>query len=468
MFSAQTYAARREELRAKLRATGARGIVVLLGNAEAPRNYPGNPYAMRQDSTFLYYFGLTRHDLAAILDIDANTETLYGDDYTVDDFIWMGPQPSIVDQGLSVGVVNTNEFKKITADVALAINKGRSVHILPPYRADNMRLMSTLLGINAQEVAVNVSESLIEAVVSQREVKSDEEIAQIEDACSIGYTMHSTAMKMCHAGTSERLIAGCMEGIAHQYGEGVSFHSIVSQNGETLHNHSHDGILTEGRMLLVDAGAENNMNYCSDFTRTIPVNGRFTDRQKDIYRIVYQANQTGHRLARQGVTYQSVHVDVVMQMAEGLKALGLMRGDLRDSVMAGAPALFMPHGLGHQMGLDVHDMEDLGERFVGYNRLVQRSSVAGLSSLRMGKELREGHVITVEPGIYFIPALIEKWESEGRCLEYINYAKVKEYIGFGGIRLEDDILITSTGSRQLGVQQLPIAIEDVEAFVQNS
>lgn len=465
MFSAQTYTERRDELRAKLRASGARGIIILLGNAEAARNYDANPYAMRQDSTFLYYFGLCRHDLAAVLDIDANTETLYGDDYTVDDFIWMGPQASIAEQGMSVGVHNAAPFNRLTSDVAVAVNKGRSVHVLPQYRPDNLQRVALLLGISQAEVAVNVSEALIEAIVVQREIKSDEEIAQIEDACNIGYKMHATAMKMCHAGTAERVIAGRIEGIAHEYGEGVSFHSIVSQNGETLHNHDHSGTLTEGRMLLVDAGAENTMNYCSDFTRTIPVNGRFTDRQRDIYNIVAAANATGQRLAKEGVTYQSVHVDVVMQMAEGLKALGLMRGDLRDSVMAGAPALFMPHGLGHQLGLDVHDMESLGERFVGYNRLVQRSTVAGLSSLRMGKELRAGHVITVEPGIYFVPALIDKWESEGRCLEYINYAKVKEYLGFGGIRLEDDILITQTGSRQLGAERLPIAATDVEAFV---
>lgn len=468
MFSAQTYIARREELRAKMRAAGARGVIILLGNAESARNYADNTYAMRQDSTFLYYFGLRRHNLAAVLDIDTNTETIYGDDFTIDDFIWMGPQPTVGEQGLSVGVNNVREFKKLTSDVALAVNKGRSAHILPPYRPENRYLLSRLLGITAEEVAVNVSEVLIEMVVAQREVKSDQEIEQIEDACNIGYKMHSAAMKMCHAGMSERIIAGKMEGLALEYGSGVSFHSIVSQNGETLHNHDHSGTLAEGRMLLVDAGAENVMNYCSDFTRTIPVNGRFTDRQRDIYNIVCKANQAGQRLAKSGVTYQSVQVDVMIGMAQGLKALGLMRGDTTDAVMAGAPALFMPHGLGHQMGLDVHDMEDLGERFVGYNRLVQRSTIAGLSSLRMGKELRAGHVVTVEPGIYFVPALIEKWESEGRCLEYINYAKVKEYIGFGGIRLEDDILITENGSRQLGAERLPIEASDVEAFVQNS
>ncbi|MEG0033664.1 MAG: M24 family metallopeptidase, partial [Mucinivorans sp.] len=324
---------------------------------------------------------------------------------------------------------------------------------------------ANLLAVNTDEVRSFVSQKLIEAVVGQREIKSDEELAQIQDACHIGYLMHTRAMSMAREGASERQIAGAIEGISLELGAGVSFHSIVSVRGETLHNHSHNGVLKTGELLLVDAGAENVMNYCSDYTRVSPVGGKFSQRQKEIYEIVLHANQKAKQLARAGVTYQSVHLDVAYLMAEEFKALGLLRGDIHDAVLAGAPALFMPHGLGHQMGLDVHDMEDLGENFVGYNRLVARSTVPGVASLRMGKELREGHVITVEPGVYFVPALIEKWAAEGTCRDFINFDLARSYYGFGGIRLEDDIVITADGNRQMGDDHVPITVAEVEEFM---
>lgn len=462
MFAAQTYTARRDQLRAELRKNGQKGLVVLVGNAEAPRNCAGNTYAMRQDSTFLYFFGLDRHDLGALVDLDANTDTLYGDDYTVDDIIWMGAQPSLVEQATRCGVGHTAALEAMGAAIGQAKKQGRPIHILPPYRNHNKLLLGQWLG----DYAKYVSEPLIEAVVALREVKSPEEVAEIEKACHIGYLMHTTAMKMARPGVTEREIAGEIEGIALKLGAGVSFHSIVSQRGETLHNHDHSGVLEQGRLLLVDAGAENVMNYCSDFTRTMPVGGKFTQQQKDIYRIVEAANREAKRITRPGITNQSVNLEVMFLMAEGLKELGLLKGDTHDAVLAGAPALLMPHGLGHQMGLDVHDMEDLGERLVGYNRLVERSTIPGLASLRMGKELLPGHVLTVEPGIYFIPALVEKWAAEGRCAEFVDFDKVRSYYGFGGIRLEDDILITADGNRQLGADRVPITVEEVEAFMQ--
>lgn len=457
MFSAQTYTARRDALRQTLRAAGQKGLVLLLGNAEAPRNYAGNTYAMRQDSTFLYLFGLDRHDLAALVDLDADTDTLCGDDYTVDDIIWMGAQPSLTDQSKKCGVAHTAPFAAIGA----ALKTDRQIHILPPYRSYNKTLLTGWLG----DYTKCVSEPLIEAVVALREVKSAEEVAEIEKACRIGYLMHTTAMKMARPGVTEREIAGELEGIALKLGNGVSFHSIISQRGETLHNHDHSRTLESGSLLLVDAGAENIEGYASDFTRTMPVGRKFSDKQKEIYRIVEAANREAKRITKPGITNQSVHLDVVFLMTEGLKNLGLVKGNIEDAVMAGAQALFMPHGLGHQMGLDVHDMEDLGEGFVGYNRLVGRSTIPGLASLRMGKELRQGHVLTVEPGVYFIPALVEKWASEGRCKEFIDYDKVRSYFGFGGIRLEDDILITADGNRQLGADRVPITVEEVEAFM---
>ncbi|MEG2865576.1 MAG: Xaa-Pro aminopeptidase [Mucinivorans sp.] len=465
MFSPATYSARRDELRRAMCANGQKGIVLLLGNAEAPRNYKDNAYAMRQDSTFLYYFGLTRHDLAAVIDLDAATDHLFGDDYTVDDIIWMGPQPLVAQQGATAGCSLSGAMADLARTVSAAVKAGRIVHILPPYRADNLLLAANLLAVNTDEVRSFVSQKLIEAVVGQREIKSDEELAQIQDACHIGYLMHTRAMSMAREGASERQIAGAIEGISLELGAGVSFHSIVSVRGETLHNHSHNGVLKTGELLLVDAGAENVMNYCSDYTRVSPVGGKFSQRQKEIYEIVLHANQKAKQLARAGVTYQSVHLDVAYLMAEEFKALGLLRGDIHDAVLAGAPALFMPHGLGHQMGLDVHDMEDLGERFVGYNRLVARSTVPGVASLRMGKELREGHVITVEPGVYFVPALIEKWAAEGTCRDFINFDLARSYYGFGGIRLEDDIVITADGNRQMGDDHVPITVAEVEEFM---
>lgn len=468
MFTDKTYAERRAGLREAMRANNETGLVVLLGNAEAPRNYQGNTYAMRQDSTFLYYFGLTRHDMAAAIDLEADTDTLCADDYTVDDIIWMGAQPTVKEQGKLCGVERTAPMSALADMVAAALKQGRKVHILPAYRADNSIKMAALLGVPTSQVAGRASEKLIEAVVAQREIKSDEEIEQIEDACHIGYLMHTTAMKMAREGVSEREIAGALEGIALKFGEGVSFHSIISQRGETLHNHDHSGVLKNGSLLLVDAGAENVMNYCSDFTRTIPVGGKFSSRQRDVYNIVLAANQEAKRITKAGITNQSVHLDVAFLMADGLKALGLLKGNMHDAVLAGAPALFMPHGLGHQMGIDVHDMEDMGERFVGYNRLVARSTIPGIASLRMGKELREGHVITVEPGLYFIPALIEQWQAEGRCAEFVDFDKARSYYGFGGIRLEDDILITCDGNRQLGADRVPITADEVEQFMGNN
>ncbi len=466
MFSTETYTTRRHDLICSMNKAGQSGLILLLGNAESSRNYPSNAYSMRQDSTFLYYCGLQRHDLAAVLDIDSGEVTLYGDDYTVEDFIWMGEQPTLLAQGSSVGIEAHKPLGRLYKDILGARNGGRTIHYLPPYRAHNSQLLSELLGVGVVELAGGVSEALLKGVVSMREIKSGEEIEEINRACNIGNLMHREAMRMARVeGVTEREIAGRIEGIALSHGAGVSFHSIVSQNGQTLHNHDHSGVLTNGRLLLVDAGAETTMNYCSDHTRTIPVGGRFTDKQRDIYNIVYRAIMRGQELVRAGVTYQSVQIEVAVGMVENLKELGLMKGDAVDAVMQGAIALLMPHGLGHQMGMDVHDMEDLGEKFVGYNHLVQRSEIEGLRSLRMGKKLKAGHVITVEPGVYFIPALFEKWRAENKCAEFICYDKVAEYLDFGGIRLENDLLVTEQGCRNLGDQQAPLSATDVENFM---
>lgn len=454
MFAKETYIERRAALAQKM---SGKGLVLLPGHTSSPVNYPANAYRFRQDSSFLYYAGLSLPDLAVVIDTDTGETTLFGDDFTVDDIIWMGPQPGVGELGARVGIAKTQSLASLSTIVAAAVAKGRAVHFLPPYRGE------TKTSINGMLPGAVPSEDLIRAVVSMRDKKSAEEIAAIEEACATGYMMHTLAMSMCRPGVREREIAGAIEGVALRQGWGVSFHPIVSQHGETLHNHSHDGILENGRLLLVDAGAEATSGYASDFTRTIPVGGKFTARQKDIYDIVLAANNHAFDITAPGVRYVDVHLACARILVEGLHSLGLVRGDIDAAVAAGAHSLFMPHGLGHQMGLDVHDMEDLGERFVGYDNETPRSTHPSCRACRMGRRLEPGMVVTVEPGIYFIPALIAKWRAEGTCAEFIDFDRVAGYEDFGGIRLEDDMLITADSNRMLGERRIPVTTDSVEA-----
>ncbi|MCD8072477.1 MAG: aminopeptidase P family protein [Alistipes sp.] len=462
MFSRDTYSSRRAELRRRVTKGG---IILLPGNVESPANYPGNVYHFRQDSTFLYFFGLNLPGMAAVIDIDSGGETLFTDDLSMDDIIWTGPQPSVAELADRCAVADTRPLGDIAGVVADALRRGRPVHFLPPYRAENKLFLSKVTGIAVDALANYISVELALAVVSLRDKKSGEEIAEIERACQIGYAMHTTAMKMCRPGIMEREIAGAIEGIALQYGAGVSFTSIVSQNGETLHNHYYGNTLSEGRLLLVDAGAETVMNYCSDFTRTMPMGGKFTARQKDIYDIVLAANDRAFELASPGKLYRDIHLEACLVITEGLTRLGIMKGDPAEAVQAGAHALFMPHGLGHMMGLDVHDMEDIGEKYVGYDLETERSTQLGVSALRMGRRLQPGMVMTVEPGIYFIPAYIAKWKAEGLNAAFIDFDKAQQYFDFGGIRIEDDLLITETGNRMLGKQRVPATTVQIEEFM---
>lgn len=462
MFSKETYSERRAALRSRVLRGG---LIVLPGNRESSANYPNNTFHFRQDSTFLYFFGLNLPDMVGVLDIDSGEDTLYANDLSMDDIIWTGPQPTIAELGASAGVSNTKPFDKLSEQITLAIRKGRSIHFLPPYRGENTLLLSSLLGIAPQMIPNYISVELALAVVSLRDKKSEQEIAEIERACAIGYDMHTTAMRMCRAGVIERSIMGTIEGVALAQGAGVSFCSIVSQNGETLHNHTYNNTLQNGRLLLVDAGAETTMNYCSDFTRTIPVSGKFTQQQADIYNIVLAANARAFELTTPDKLYKDIHLASCRVIIEGLKAQGIMRGDVDEALAAGAHALFMPHGLGHMMGLDVHDMEDIGEKYVGYDLETERSTQLGVSALRMGRRLKPGMVMTVEPGIYFIPAYIEKWRSEGLCSEFINFDALSPYMNFGGIRIEDDLLVTATGNRMLGERRIPASVAEIEEFM---
>ena len=461
MFETSVYKNRRARLKEKVKS----GLVLILGNGEAPANYTDNTYKFRQDSSFLYFFGLNQPGFAGVIDIDSGDEYIFGNDVDMDDIIWMGPQPSVKDMAARVGVSKTAPFARLADCMKTAISQGRRIHFLPPYRFRNMLLLEELLGIRPALVKNYASLELIKAVVDLRSVKEPCEIEEITKACNIGYEMHTAAMRNCKPGVKDQYIAGLIEGIAASYGSMVSFPVILSQNGETLHNHDHSQILQEGRMMLTDAGAEEVSHYCSDFTRTVPVGGKFLTRQKEVYNIVLAANNKAIEIAKPGVTYQYVHLEVCKVLAQGLKDLGLMKGDVNEAVAAGAHALFMPHGLGHMMGLDVHDMEDLGQIYVGYDDETRPIDQFGTSSLRMGRRLQEGFVITDEPGCYFIPALIDQWRAQGIHKEFLNYDKIETFKDFGGIRLEDDILIIPGGSRFLGDKRTPITVEEVEEIM---
>lgn len=458
MFTAETYIKRREALREKVQS----GIILILGNVEAPANYPNNTYKFRQDSSFLYFFGQSHPGYAGIMDIESGEDIFFGTDVDIDDIIWMGPQPSIKELAAQVGVQKSQPFCQLKEVVGKAIAQGRKVHFLPPYRYANMMLLEELMGIKASAVKKYASVELIKAVVNLRAVKEACEIEELDLACNIGYEMHTAAMRLCKPGVSEQYITGVLEGIAASYGSMVSFPVILTQHGETLHNHDHSHSLELGRMMLTDCGAERLSNYCSDHTRTIPVGGKFEGRQKDIYNIVLACHDKALDITCPGITYKEVHLEVCKVLAQGLKDLGLMKGNVDEAVAAGAHALFLPHGLGHMMGLDVHDMEDLGQIYVGYDDEVQPSTQFGLASLRMGRRLKEGYVMTDEPGCYFIPALIDQWRAEKKHTDFINYDAIESFKDFGGIRLEDDILITPEGSRFLGEKKIPITIEEVE------
>lgn len=461
MFAPGTYAGRREALRREIKS----GIAVFPGNIEAAFNYPANTYHFRQDSTFSYFFGLNQPDLAGIIDFDNGVDLLFGNDVDMDDIIWMGPQPSMADRGKLVGIDRTAPLPGFGDTIAEALKKGRKVHFLPPYRGETKIQLWTLLGIPVAEQKAAASVELIKAVVKLRSIKSAEEVAEIEKMVDVAYQMHTTAMKMAHPGIVEQEIAGTIEGIALANAGPVSFPVILSINGQTLHNHYHGNTLSEGRMMVVDAGCESEESlYSSDITRTVPVGGKFNERQRGIYEIVLNANLNAIAAIKPGIPYREVHLLAARTIADGLKSLGLMKGDTVAAVEAGAHALFFPHGLGHMMGMDVHDMENLGENYVGYDEEITRASQFGTAFLRLGRRLQPGFVLTVEPGIYFIPALIEQWKSEGKFTEFINYEKVETYKDFGGIRIEDDVLVTEAGNRVLG-RPIPKTVAEIEAIM---
>ena len=462
LFDKQTYVQRRAALKEQVGS----GIILLLGNNDAPANYPSNTYRFRQDSSFLYYFGQHRDGLAGIIDIDNNREFLVGNDIDIEDIVWFGSVDSVADMAAQSGVANTLTMAQMADFLSQAKKEGRTIHFLPPYRHDLMIQLMDILGIHPSQQRTQASVALIKAVVNQRAVKTPEEIAEIERACAIGYEMHTTAMKMCRPGVTEQEISGRISGIASSRGCMVSFQSIVSMHGEIMHGYPSPRPLEAGRLLLCDAGAETNENYCSDNTRTTPISGKFTQRQKEIYSIVEECHDYALSLAAPGVKWWDVHFGVCRLMTDKLKELGLMKGDTEEAVLAGAHAMFMPHGLGHMMGMDVHDMEGLGQTYVGFDDEVRPNlEQFGTNCLRCGRRLQEGFVMTDEPGIYFIPALIDDWKASGHCAEFLNFDLLETFKDFGGIRIEDDILITPDGCRFLGKDRIPYHINDVEEFI---
>ena len=463
MFSKETYVSRRAELKKLVKS----GIVVLFGNNNAPANFPNNGYhPFRQDSSFLYYFGQNRDGLVGVIDVDNNKETLIGDDISIDDIVWYGAVDSVHDMAEQVGVSNSAPMKELAKICKEAKRDKRTIHFLPPYRADIKIMISDLLGIHPDKQKAQASMTLIQAVVKMRSTKTEEEIEELERAALIGYKMHTTAMKMCRPGITEKEIAGTLDGIANGMGAMVSFPTILSQHGEIQHGAPSMAKLQAGKLMLCDAGAETINNYCSDNTRTTPVSGRYDQRQLEIYSIVEECHDYVLTVAKPGVKWWDVHFGVCRLMTERLKELGLMRGDTDDAVAAGAHAMFMVHGLGHMMGMDVHDMESFDQINVGFDEEVRPNlEQFGTNCLRMGRRLQEGFVVTDEPGIYFIPALIDNWKASGHCKEFINFDKLETYKDFGGIRLEDDLLITKNGCRFIGKDRIPYQPKDVEAFI---
>lgn len=463
MFHQTTYVQRRQELK-KLVGSG---IVLLFGNNESPCNFPNNGYApFRQDSSFLYYFGQNRDGLVGVIDIDNDTETLVGNDIDIEDIVWYGNVDSVADMAAQVGVVHAAPLKALKSICNEAMAQKRKIHFLPPYRYDIKLMVFDLLGIHPNQQKLEASMPLIQAVVKQRSTKTAEEIAELEKAATIGYKMHTTAMKLCRPGVTEKYIAGVLDGIANSYGAMVSFPTILSQHGEIMHGNPSEAKLEAGRLMLTDAGAETISNYCSDNTRTIPVSGKFSQRQRDIYSIVEACHDYTLEVAKPGVKYADVHFAICRLMTDRLKELGLMKGDTEEAVRAGAHAMFLPHGLGHMMGMDVHDMESLDQINVGFDEETRPNlEQFGTNCLRMGRRLEKGFVVTDEPGIYFIPSLIDEWRAKGHCSEFINFDLLETYKDFGGIRIEDDVLIIDNGCRFIGKELIPYHPNDVEAFM---
>lgn len=459
MFSDQTYIERRSRLGQALES----GVVLLLGHDESPMNFRDNPYPFRQDASFLYYFGLSEPGMAALIDVEEGNSTLFGHQPTLEEIVWTGARPSLAERGADVGLEDCRPAAELADHLALAVQGGRTIHFLPPYRSSTILRLARLLEIPSADVEKCASRRLIQAVVSQRAVKSTEEIAELDLAMALAHDIHTLAMRLARPGMLEQEVVGAIEGLLIGKGSAVPFPVIFSVRGEVLHNHRHDNEMQAGDLALLDAGALSPGCYASDITRTFPVGGRFTARQRQVYEVVLAAQRKAIAAVAPGVRFEEVHRLASRELAEGLAGMGILRGDLDEAVAQGAHALLFPHGLGHMLGLDVHDMESLGEQYVGYDEQTERSEQFGSRSLRLARELRPGFVVTIEPGLYFIPQLIDSWAAEKRLEEFIDYRELAGWKDFGGVRIEDDLLVTAEGHRVLG-EPIPKSVADVEAL----
>ena len=457
MFSKETYVQRRALLKKNLGS----GVYLFMGNDELALNYADNNFRYRQDSTFLYYFGLSFAGLNAIVDVDEDKVIVFGDELTIDDIVWMGTQPTLKEKSESIGVSHTEPTANLPKYLAKVKSEGRVLHYLPPYRPEHQIKLMDWLGVMPKDQ--EGSYSFMEAIVKQRNYKTEEELAEIDKACDITAGMHIKAMEILRPGMKEYEIVAAMEAIAAANGGATSFATIATINGQTLHNHYHGNTVKSGELFLIDAGAETAMGYAGDMSSTIPVDKTFTTRQKEIYEIQNKMHFASVEALKPGIRYEEVYDLSARVMVEGLKEVGLMKGDATDAVREGAHAMFYPHGLGHMMGLDVHDMENFGEELVGYGGKA-KSTQFGRKSLRLARELEKGFVFTIEPGIYFIPELIDMWRAEGKFKDFINYDLLETYKDFGGIRNEEDFVITDTGSRKMGTKKVPLTVEEVEAI----
>jgi len=460
MFSKETYIQRRNRLKQLV----GDGIILLFGNNESPINYPANVYyPFRQDSSFIYYLGLERTALVGAIDVDNDTEILFGDDIDIEDIVWLGFVESVADLAAQVGISKSAPMKELKTLCDKARAEGRTIHFLPPYRHDIQIQIMDLLGIHPSEQRDKASLRLIKSIVEMRSKKEPQEIAEIEKACHVDYLMHTAAMRLIKPGVTEKYVSGQVDGIAYSHSAGTGYPTIFSQHGEIMHGSPSYRPLEAGRLVICDAGAETAEHYDSDHTRTMPVGGKFTQKQLEIYSIVEECHDMVLDIAKPGVKYFDVHMAVATRMTERLKELGLMKGSTEEAVQAGAHAMFFPHGLGHMMGLDVHDMENLGQIYVGFDEETRPNLTQfGTNCLRMGRTLQEGFVMTDEPGIYFIPALIDDWRKSGHCAEFLNFDMLETYKDFGGVRIEDDLLITADGCRFLGEERIPYHPKDVE------
>ncbi|HEX9511140.1 MAG TPA: aminopeptidase P family protein [Puia sp.] len=455
MFETNVYQARRQKLKQQV----GKGLILLLGNEESSMNYKDNLYHFRQDSSFLYFFGLDKPGLAGIIDIDNDREILFGNELTLDEIVWMGPQPSLAEQAAKAGITTVQPSSALISSLQAARTGKQDLHFLPPYRPENILKLSTWLDIAPGGVKEHSSVSLVRAVVAQRSIKSPEEIREIEEAVNLTAAMHLAAIKGAKEGMTEAQLAGVLQGIAVSGGGDLAFPTILTVNGQVLHNHYSNTIMREGQIVICDSGAENALHYAGDMTRTFPVGKKFSSLQKEMHDIVLAAQEAAVKALRPGILFRDVHFLACEILVEGLKAAGVMKGDPKEAVAAGAHTMVFQCGLGHMMGLDVHDMEDLGEQYVGYTEDLKKGTEFGLKSLRLGRALEPGFVVTIEPGLYFIPELMDLRKSEKKYLDFINYDKLEAFRSFGGIRIEEDLLITDTGSRLLGKPLAKSAVE---------